>query len=205
MRTKLTLALIACAALVASPAVWSQSKDSKDASAKSEQKKDASAKTDQKKGGLAGQDRKFFTEMAQANMAEVETGKLAQNKASSDEVKKYAAHMVEDHGKMLQEQQTMAKSKGVQLPKQPKKEHQSALKKLQGLSGEQFDRAYMEQMVKDHERTLKMLQDASKNAKDPELKQAAEKAVPDVQKHLQMAKQITDQKSGEKKSAGKKS
>ena len=205
MRTKLTLALIACAGLAASPAVWSQSKDSKDASAKSEQKKDASAKTDQKKGGLAGQDRKFFTEMAQANMAEVETGKLAQNKASSEEVKKYAASMVEEHGKMLEEQQSMAKTKGVQVPKQPKKEHQSALKKLQGLSGEQFDRAYMEQMVKDHEKTLKLVQDAAKNAKDPEVKQAAEKAVPHVQKHLEMAKQISDKnprgKKPEKKSS----
>ena len=188
MRTKLTLALFVSAALLASPTVLAQSKD-KDS-------KDASAKTEQKKGGLAGQDRKFFTEMAQANMAEVQTGKLAQQKAGSDDVKKFAQHMVEDHGKMLQEQQSMAKSKSVQLPKQPKKEHQSALKKLEGMSGGEFDRAYMEQMVKDHERTLKMLQDASKNAKDPELKQAAEKATPDVQKHLDMAKQLASKTGG---------
>jgi putative membrane protein len=185
MRTKLTLTLLTCAALTASPVLYGQSKDSKD----------TSAKTAQKKGGLAGEDRKFFQEMAQANMAEVETGKLAQQKASSEEVKKFAEHMVQDHGKMLQEQQTMAKAKGVSLPKQPKKEHQSALKKLQNASGEQFDRAYMEQMVKDHEKTLKLLQDASKKAKDPQLKQAAEKATPDVEKHLQMAKQIVEKTS----------
>ena len=188
MRTKLTLAVLASAALLASPTLLAQSKDkdSKDASAKTEQKK---------KGGLAGQDRRFFTDMAQANMAEVETGKLAQQKASSEDVKKFAQHMIDDHGKMLQEQQSMAKSKGAQLPKQPKKEHQSALKKLEGTSGAEFDRAYMEQMVKDHEKTLKMLQDASQKAKDPELRQAAEKATPDVQKHLDMAKQLAS-KSG---------
>jgi putative membrane protein len=186
MRTKLTLALVACAALAASPAVFAQGKDSS---------RDASAKTEQKKGGLAGQDRKYFQEMAQANMAEVETGKLAQQKASSDDVKKFAEHMVEDHGKLLQEQRAMGKAKGVSLPKQPKKEHQSALKKLKSASGEAFDRAYMEQMVKDHEKTLKLLQEASKNAKDGALKQAAEKAAPEVEKHLQMAKQIVEKTS----------
>jgi putative membrane protein len=190
MRTKLTLALLASAALAASPVVLAQTKDNS---------KDSSAKTEQKKGGLAGKDRKYFKDIAEANMAEVETGKLAQNKASSDEVKKFAAHMVEDHGKMLSEQQTMAKSKGVELPKQPKKEHQAALKKLEGATGERFDRAYMDQMVKDHEKTLKLVQDAAKNAKDPELKQTAEKAAPDVQKHLEMAKQIAGNK-GDKKS-----
>ena len=182
MRTKLTLALVTCAALLASPTLVAQTQDSKD----------ASAKTAQKKGGLAGQDRKYFQEMAQANMAEVQTGKLAQQKASSDDVKKFAEHMVQDHGKLLQEQQSMAKAKGVSMPKQPKKEHQAALKKLQGSSGGEFDRMYMEQMVKDHERTLKMLQQAAKNAKDPQLKQAAEKAAPDVQKHVEMAKQTLE-------------
>ena len=107
MRTKLTIAVITCSALLASPALIAQTKDSKD----------ASAKTEQKKGGLSGQDRKYFQEMAQANMAEVQTGKLAQQKASSEEVKKFAEHMVQDHGKLLQEQQSMAKTKGVSLPK----------------------------------------------------------------------------------------
>jgi putative membrane protein len=113
------------------PAVVAQSKDAKD----------ASAKTEQKKGGLAGQDRKYFQEIAQANLAEVQAGRLAQKKASSDEVKKFAQYMVEDHGKMLEEQRSLAQSKGASLPKQPKKEHQSALKKLEGASGGEFDRA----------------------------------------------------------------
>jgi putative membrane protein len=195
MRAKLTLALLISAALTASSSVLAQSKDTKD----------ASAKTEQRKGGLAGKDRKYFQDIAQANMAEVETGKLAQSKASSEEVKKYASHMVEDHGKMLEEQQTLAQAKGVQLPKQPKKEHQSALKKLEGMSGQEFDRAYMEQMVKDHEKTLKLVRETSKNAKDPELKQVAEKAAPDVEKHLAMAKQIAGDKGKSSKGSEKKS
>ena len=90
----------------------------------------------------------------------------------------------------------MAASSGAQLPKQPSKEHRSALKKLQGASGEQFDRAYVDQMVKDHEKALRLVQDAAKNARNPELKQAAEKAAPEVKQHLDMAKQLAGKKSG---------
>jgi len=180
MRTKLTLVLAACAALVAAQGASAQSSD----------RKDAASRSAQKKGGLAGEDRKLFQELAQANLAEVDAGKLAQKKASSDDVKKFAQHMVEDHGKMLEEQRAMAKSKGVSFPRAPKKDQQSALKKLEGASGEKFDRAYMEQMVKDHEKALKLAQDAAGKAKDAELKQAAEKATPEVQKHLDMAKEI---------------
>ena len=95
-----------------------------------------------------------------------------------------------------QEVVAMAASSGAQLPKRPSKEHRSALKKLEGTSGEQFDRAYVDQMVKDHEKALRLVQDAAKNAKNPELKQAAEKAAPEVKQHLDMAKQLGAKKSG---------
>jgi len=172
MRTNLTLAVAACAALAACSGALAQSK----------------------KSSLERADRKHFQEIAQANMAEVQTGKLAQSKASSDEVKQFAQHMVDDHGKMLKEQETMAQAKGVSLPKEPGKADKSALKKLQSASGEQFDRSYMQQMVKDHEKALKLVQDTAKGAKDPELKQAAQKAAPEIEKHLQMAKQIASKK-----------
>jgi putative membrane protein len=123
-------------------------------------------------------------------MAEVEVGKLASQKASSDEVKKFAQHMVEDHGKGLTEGQSMAKSKNVELPSQPAKKHQAAMKKLEKASGSEFDRAYMQQMVKDHQEALNKLRDAAKQASDPDVKAAAEKKAPDVEEHLKMAKDI---------------
>ena len=186
MRTKLTLLFAACAALAAVQG----------ASAQSSERKDASSRSEQKKGGLASEDRKLFQDLVQANLAEVEAGKLAQKKASSEDVKKFAQHMVEDHGRMLEEQRAMGKSKRVSLPGASKKDQQSVLKKLESASGEKFDRAYMEQMVKDHEKALKLAQDASRNAKDTDLKQAAEKATPEVQKHLDMAKEIAAKHSG---------
>jgi putative membrane protein len=195
MLTKIAVALATLTLAAASPAVLAQSKQSSDKQASSQS---------QKKGSLAKEDQKRFRDMAQANMAEVEAGKLAQQQARSDEVKKFGEHMVEDHGKMLDEQQQMAQSKGLEMPKQPNKEQQSAMKKLQSAKDGQFDKAFMSQMVKDHEKALKLARDSAKNAKDPELKAMAQKAEPDIQKHLQMAKQLSDQASAGESASPKK-
>jgi putative membrane protein len=152
---------------------------------------------------MAQEDQKRFQGLAEANLAEVETGKLAQEKARADEVKKFGEHMVEDHGKMLEEMKQMAEKKGAKVPDKPNKEHQAAMKKLEKASGESFDAAYMQQMVKDHQKALKLAQDTAKNAKDPELKAAAQKAAPDIQKHLKMAQDLSRQTQAKGKSGGK--
>jgi putative membrane protein len=174
--SKLAAALVTAAALAFATQAPAQ-----------ESKKEASAK---KEGKIAGQDMKFMREMTQANLAEVQAGKMAASKASSDEVKKYGKHMVDDHSKALSENRSLAKAKGLQAPSQPAKKHQEAMKKLEKEKGESFDKAFMQQMVKDHEDALKLHQDAAKSAKDPQLKAAAEKAVPVIQKHLEEAKSI---------------
>jgi putative membrane protein len=157
---------------------------------KKDSKKETSAKKDAKKGGLAGGDMKYLRQMAESNLAEVQAGKLGASKASSGEVKQFAQHMVDDHGKMLSEIRSMAKTKNAQVPSQPSRKHRDAMKKLQSAKGDGFDKAFMTQMVKDHEDALKLVQDASKSAKDPQLKAAAEKAAPEIQKHLEMAKTV---------------
>lgn len=205
MNPRFAAVLVALALGAAAPAALAQSAPADKRASSKTASQELDKQQQKKKGALAKQDQQYFVSMAQANMAEVQAGKLAQQQAKSDEVKDYGGQMVEDHGKMLEEQRTMAKSKGVQLPKQPNKEQQAAMKKLQGAKGEQFDRAFMSQMVKDHEKALKLTRDAAKNAKDPELKAMAEKAAPDIEQHLQMARQISDKASAGRTSGAKKS
>jgi putative membrane protein len=133
-------------------------------------------------------DAQYLRQMGEADLAEVQSGKLAQQKASSAEVKKFAEHMVEEHGKGMKEGESLAKAKGRQAPSSPDRKHQAAMKKLESQSGAQFDRAYMRQMVKDHQDVLKTLQKAAKDAKDPDIKAAAEKKAREVAQHLDMAK-----------------
>jgi putative membrane protein len=145
----------------------------------------------QDKKALARQDAQYLQRLAQGDMAEVTAGKAAAGKAQSGEVKAFADHMVKDHGKMLEEKRKMAKAKQVQLPSGPDKEAQAAMKKLESASSSEFDRAYMKQMVQDHEKALKLVKETASKAQDAELKAAAQKAAPDIEKHLEMAKKIS--------------
>jgi putative membrane protein len=149
------------------------------------------------KGGQS-RDAKEMKQLAVANMAEIEAGKLALEKAQDPKVKEFAQHMVDDHTKMLDEVKQLAQSKNVELPSAPDAKHQKLMKKLQGLSGEKFDREYMQAMVKDHRDSLKLAQRTAKGAKDEELKSAAQKAAPEIQDHLKMAQDIS---KSEKRSA----
>src|SRR3954454_5612509 len=155
----------------------------------------------QDKGKLSSQDSRALSKLIEANMAEVETGKLAQQKAQNPEIKQFGQHMVDDHGKMLSEMQKMAQSKGVKAPASPDRKHQAAMKKLQSADGARFDEAYAQQMVKDHQDTLKLVQKTAKDAKDPELKAAAQKAAPDIQEHLKMAQGLSKSSSSSKGSS----
>jgi len=142
------------------------------------------------KPALTKADLRYFQRLAEDNLAEIAAGKLAAQKAVSDDVRKYAARMIEDHGTMFAEQRSMAQSKGIALPGAPDKEHANAMKRLQSQSGAAFDRSYMTQMVKDHEDTLKLVKDIASKATDAELKTAGDRAVPRIQEHLDMAKRL---------------
>ena len=180
----------AFAAALAAAALFAMAHSTHAQEAKKEASKEQRAKPAAKKGALNEKDAKYMRDMAQGDLAEVQAGKLAATKGSSADVKKFAQHMVDDHGKKLGEARELAKSKGMQLPAAPAKKHQDAMKKLESASGAAFDKAYLAQMVKDHDEALKLVQEAAKNATDKDLKAAAEKSIPVVQKHLEMAKSL---------------
>lgn len=146
---------------------------------------------------LSAADKKGIMDMALANMAEVEAGKLALSKTQNAEVKTFAQQMVDDHGKALAEVQALAQSKGVTLPTEPDAKHKAMAAKLAKLSGDAFDKQYMKQAgLADHKATHAKLKNISKNAKDADVKAAAEKTMPTVEQHLKAAQQMSMAKSG---------
>ena len=192
MKLSTALAVAAASALFAAGSASAQDKQ-----ATQDQQRSAQGPANKESSA----DAKRIKDLAIANMAEIEAGKLALEKAQSPEVKKFAQQMVDDHGKMLEEVQQLAQSKGVELPSAPDAKHQKAMKKLQSASGEKFDREYMNAMVKDHRDSLKLAQRTAKRAKDGELKSSAEKAAPEIQDHLKMAQDIA--KSEKRSATGK--
>jgi putative membrane protein len=139
---------------------------------------------------VARGDSKLMTDLAQANMAEIETGKLALEKSSNAEVKSFAQHMIDDHGAALKELHALAQGKGVKLPDGPGLEHKAMATALKATKGDTFDSQYIKRVgVGDHERTIKLLQKVQKDGKDADLKAMAAKMLPTVQQHLDMARQ----------------
>ncbi len=140
-------------------------------------------------GKLSSREEKMIKQLGEANMAEINAGKLAQDKAQSDEVKSFAKKMVDDHTKALDDLKQIAQSKGVTLPTEPNQQQMAMQKKLEGLSGEQFDRQYMKQAGdRSHKQTHQLLQKAAK-AEDTDLKNYATKTMAAVEGHQQMAKE----------------
>jgi len=141
---------------------------------------------------LDSADRKFVEHAAAGGVAEVEMGKLAQEKASSGQVKQFAALMAQDHSKANDELKQLAQTKGVAVAAAPDKAHKSDMDKLSKLSGAQFDRQYMEHMVSDHRKTVAEFKKASESAKDSEVKAFAAKTLPKLQDHLAQAQSVND-------------
>lgn len=139
------------------------------------------------KSSLSHGDRKFVEDAAKGGMAEVELAKIAQERASSPEVKQFAQRMEQDHSKANEQLRTLAQSKGVTMPGGPKLKDNHEASKLSKLQGQDFDRAYMDYMVKDHEKDVKEFDKMAQNAKDPDVKAFAQQTAPTLHEHLQLA------------------
>jgi putative membrane protein len=124
---------------------------------------------------------------------EVALGKIAASKGSSEDVKKFGQTMVDDHSKANDELKSLAQSKNIDLGKgmeKAAKQSQKMQDKLSAMSGSEFDKAYMSDMVKDHEKDVKEFEKASKDCEDSDIKAFAAKTLPTLQHHLEMARDI---------------
>ncbi|HEY3931802.1 MAG TPA: DUF4142 domain-containing protein, partial [Verrucomicrobiae bacterium] len=70
------------------------------------------------------------------------------------------------------------------------------VKRLQSLNGDQFDQAYLSDMVNDHAQAVNEFEMASQSLTDPKLKKFADKTLPTLQKHSKMAQELNDKYNG---------
>ena len=176
MRYVLTAAAFAFAM---SGAAWAQQPPAAGHPAQSQQKSMA------KSSGSA--DHAFIMDAAHGGLAEVELGKLASEKASSDQVKQFGKRMVDDHSKANDELKSIAQSKNITLPSDLDTKDKALLDHLQKLSGAQFDHAYMQAMLKDHKTDVSEFRKEANAGKDPDVKAFAAKTLPTLESHLQLA------------------
>ncbi len=150
-------------------------------------------------------DKTFMTKAAQGGLAEVELGQLAQEKASSNDVKQFGKQMVDDHSKANDQLKSIAAQKGVTLPSDLDARDKAEKERLSKLSGEQFDKAYMRYMVSDHTKDVSEFKKESTSAKDPDVKNFASQTLPTLESHLDKAKSVAGTVGATSKAAAAKS
>jgi len=165
--------------------------------------------------GVSTGDRNFVEESLSAGMAEVELGRMAQQRAADAEVKQFAEMMVRDHtqsGDMLRQ---LARQHAIETPAPTENEHRDAMNRLTNLKGADFDREYMQAMIDSHEDMVDHLQsrasedrfgenrgavqpEASDNPVEASLNQWAANALPTTRRHLDEARRISDRLNNRK-------
>lgn len=135
-------------------------------------------------------DATFMKKLAEGNLAEVDAGRLARQKSDNQSIKDFAEEMVKDHSKNSSELKSLAASHGVEVPTTIDSEHASQSAKLGKASGKDFDSEYVKAQVRDHEKTVALLQQEIHGGQNSAVKDFAQKTLPVVNHHLAMAKQL---------------
>jgi putative membrane protein len=131
-------------------------------------------------------DDSFLSKASQANLSEMEEGKLAASMGESAEVKKYGQQMLNDHTAAQNDLLALAKKETVSLPKAADEEHQAIKMELMKLSGHAFDSAYLKNQLLDHQSAVVLFQAEIESGKDPDVIVYAKKYLPKLKMHLQM-------------------
>lgn len=122
------------------------------------------------------------------NEKEIAVSKLAKKKSSSDEVKGFADHMIQDHQAVDRKLQDLAKSEKIKLQRfQPAEYEKATMEELNKLKGSQFDQAFVDMMKSGHEEALNVLEMYSRNVKDPQIQKLLQEVIPSIKKHEGMA------------------
>jgi putative membrane protein len=146
----------------------------------------------------------FVSKAMEGNLAEVQLGQLAQQKSQSNDVKQFAQKMVSEHGQMNDKWfMPVAQQLGISVPKEPSKKDKKEMEKLQGLSGQDFDRQYIAMMVKNHQRDLKKFKGEANVAQNPNVRQVATEGAKVISQQLEIAEELAKNHNVQVKSDGK--
>src|SRR4051812_46702949 len=132
---------------------------------------------------MAAADKTFVMKAAEGGRAGVENGRVAAEKASSNDDKKISQMMGDSHKKTNDQLKSVAQQKGITLPTDTDAKHKAEKDRLSKMSGDQFDKAYMQSMLKDHMKDVSEFKKESTSGKDNDVKNFASQTLPTLQTH----------------------
>ncbi len=140
---------------------------------------------------LAERDQEFLEQAAQNGHAEMSASRLALTKARNPKVRVFAQRMIDDHQRVDAELSSLAASKKYTPPKEPSMLQKGKEMLIANLGDDSFDQRYMNQMgVQAHEETVRLFEEASRDARDPDVKAFASKHLPALREHLKAARDL---------------
>jgi putative membrane protein len=151
---------------------------------------DANDEKEKQATGEDDDDNEFAVKAANGGMLEMELARLVREKGQRSDVKEFAAMMMADHQKANDELKAIAGRKNITLPARLGDDEQKHVDELAKLSGTEFDKKYVDLMVDDHEKDVKLFKEAADDADDADLKAFAAKTLLTLQKHLERIKMI---------------
>ena len=135
-------------------------------------------------------DTQFARKAAEANMAEVKLGQLAEQKGTTDTVKDFGKRMVTDHNRAEENLKSAASKDKITLPSVLDSKDQAVYERLSRLSGEAFDRAYARDMVRDHRIDVAEFRHEANDGKSMTIKGFASQTLPTLEDHLKLAREM---------------
>ena len=135
-------------------------------------------------------DTEFAQKAAEANMAEVKLGQLAEQKGTTDTVKDFGKKMLTDHSTAEENLKSATTKDKITLPTTLDAKDQAAYDRLSKLSGEAFDRAYARDMVRDHRVDVAEFRHEANDGKDAAIKGFASQTLPILEDHLKLAREM---------------
>jgi putative membrane protein len=125
----------------------------------------------------------FAEAAASSNMFEIESSELALDKATKDDVKQFAQHMIDDHTAAGEKMKAAAESDGVTPPTAMADKEQAALDKLQSTDEAAFDEAYLTAQVAAHDEAVALFTSFSENGQESALRAFAAETLPTLEEH----------------------
>jgi putative membrane protein len=152
---------------------------------------------------LAVTTEEFVNKATVSDMFEVQSGKLAANKAQHEDVKDFGQQMVDDHTETTEDLKELVKDENikVEIPSKLDDKHQANLDKLKEVSGAKFDTVYVPMQVLAHEQAVNLFEDYSKSGDNDALKEWAADTVPTLKEHLEEARDLNTELSKTAKTA----
>jgi putative membrane protein len=138
----------------------------------------------------AGTNNEFVTKAAGGGMMEVAMGKLAQTNGGSQDIKDFGKMLETDHSNANDKLKSVAASENISIPTNMPDEHMKHVDELSGKKGADFDKAFINMMIEDHEKDIAEFKKAAGGNENAKVKEFASATLPVIEGHLSKAKTI---------------